>query len=264
MREGREHRHRESVDVIERKHGGDAVFAAEAMLGADGMRVRGEIGVGEHHALGLAGGAGGVHQEGEGVGNGEIGPRAIAALRRPARRLILRRLIGQGLGVGVDLDDRDGPREILDQVNDFWGPLRRGEDERAVGMVEHVLHLLGLREQVHGIHAVATRHRAEKDAERRESVGHHERDVRAGRETVSGEQSRDVRAGIAKPTKGQRAAGLRGDEISGVGAGGGLGGDQRSYGVRFHLPQRLKYSPNRPSTVGTRSGIGKATRVTFM
>ncbi len=68
MRERREHGHGKGVDVIERQHREHAVRGLQFMLDADGVRVGREVALREHHALGHAGGAGGVHQQRNGVG----------------------------------------------------------------------------------------------------------------------------------------------------------------------------------------------------
>jgi hypothetical protein len=152
------------------------------MLLADRARVGDQVRLREHHALRLAGGARGVHEERERLG---------CHLRERERR-IARLLAGKRLAVRIDLDHEDLALDAGHHLAHLRRPIRRDEDDARIAMVDHVAHLLGLREQVHRVHAVAARHGGDEQAQRREPVGHHDRDVRARRTRDAPEERRDA------------------------------------------------------------------------
>ncbi len=185
VRERRQHRHRERVDVIERQHREHAVVRRQAVLGADRLRVRGEVGLRQHHALRHAGRARGVHQQRE-----VVGPRH--------RRRVGRGSVGLALverRIGVRDDDRHRPIDRREQRTHARFPLGRDEDELAVGMREHMAHLLRLRQQVDRVDAAAGVHRAEQQAQRLQAVRHHQRDGVARTDAVRAQQRADRAAG---------------------------------------------------------------------
>ncbi len=102
-----------------------AVLRAQPIGGDQGMQARGQALVGDHHALGLAAGAGGVDHIGQ-------------LLRmQPRHQRVVRRCCGPRLGVGIDAQQHrvDGVRQA--------GQARRVGDQharRAVG--EHALQTL--------------------------------------------------------------------------------------------------------------------------
>src|SRR5690606_23021277 len=73
--QGGVHQGGQPVDVEERQHGEDAVAGAGADRRVELGEVGGDLPVGEHHALGGAGGAGGVRQGGDVLGrvDGRLG-----------------------------------------------------------------------------------------------------------------------------------------------------------------------------------------------
>ena len=77
------------------------------------------------------------------------------------------------------------------------GASQLGRDERPAcsrECVEHVAHLLGLRQQVHRVDAAPAPQRAEQQAQRAQAVGHHQRHRVAGRDTVALQQRADAPA----------------------------------------------------------------------
>ena len=199
MGERGEHRHREGVDVIERQHREHPVAFVQAVLGADRRRVRGEVRLRQHHALGHAGGARGVHQQCHGVRWRRVG-RRLAAFGRAGRDLAITGLGGAGLPgsgpgsiepAGICADrvrndrrdvrrirrrhhDRDLPAEPGDEAAHALLPVGGDEHQLAVGVVEHVAHLLGLRQQVHRVHADAGVHGTEQQPQRLQPVRQHQ------------------------------------------------------------------------------------------
>jgi hypothetical protein len=105
-----------------------------------------------------------------------------------------RRRIGRGIGFSrqrlgfrIDHDQRHRPVEGLHHLAHARFPLGRHADHAAVGVREHIAHLLGLRQQVDRVHAVARVHRTQQQAQRLQAVGHDDGDRLARLGTVPGQ-----------------------------------------------------------------------------
>ena len=158
------------ADPGERQIGDHLLVLAEAVVGVAVLRRNEHVVVGEHHALGAAGGAGRVEHD-----------REVAALA--LRECLFPALAPAGVGSerlapdALHLVDRLEPRVVVvaqtarlvvEHLGELRQPLRHGEDfvdlllvldhrEGRLGVVDHVGHLVG-----DGIRVDRHRHRAER------------------------------------------------------------------------------------------------------
>ncbi len=233
MRQRRQHGHRKGVDVIQRQHGRDAVVRAEPVLGADRLRVRGEVGLREHHALGLAGRARGVHEQGQRIG-----------ARRRRHRVNLG-LAGQRGGIGIDDQHVDAPFDTGEQRPHALLPIRCHAHQLSVRVIEHVTHLLGLRQQVDRVHAPAAVERTEQQPDRLQAVAHDQRDVGARREAARRQQRADVAARLREGAEVEALAGVRRDEVGRARSRRGLCVDERADRLHLSAARRPRSSRRR-------------------
>ena len=218
----RQHRHREGVDVVERHHREHPIIGPQSVLGDDGLRVGRQVGLGQHHALGLAGGARGVHQQRQRVGG---------RLCRPALRRGLA-LARQHERVGFGDPHRHRPVERGGHLANPRFPFRRHHHQLAVRMAKHVAHLLGLRQQVHRVDAAPAPQHAQQHPQRVQAVGHHHRDRVASGDAGLLQQRRDARAAGGQLAVAQHRIAVCGERKRRVGSAERLAVDQRAHGAR--------------------------------
>jgi hypothetical protein len=176
-------------------------------------------------------------------------------------------LARQRIAFGVGHQHLHGPVEALHQVAHARLPLRRDAHQATVGMREHVAHLLGLRQQVDGVHAEAAVHRAQQQPQGLQAVGHDDRHRVARAQALAFEHRGHAAAGAREFAVGDVAAAFRRLRVHRVRPLLRLLLDQRmDRGGRAHahcLPCVAKKSPKISASVGTTSGIGRDTRVMF-
>lgn len=154
----------------ERQGGEQAVVSAVLEVAGDAAGAHHHVAVGEHHALGAAGAAGGVEDRRHvAVDDAVRGPRrrgqqGVPGQAREVRRQHVagRRIAGddQGMQVGALGQGRQQAGE----------PLRRGEQHPHIAVGEDVAHLLGLEDRVHRHEDQARRAGAEGGDHRLEAL----------------------------------------------------------------------------------------------
>ena len=123
--------------------------------------------------------------------------------------------------------------------------------------------LLGLREQVDRVDAAAGPQGAEQQAQRRQAVGHDQRDGLARRHALRGQPCADAAARGEQRAVVETRIALGGERVDGVGLRGRRAVDQLS--DRVHVrPYLSKNAPKISRSPGMRSAIGREMRVMFM
>ena len=264
MGERRQHRHREGVDVIERQHGEHAVRGPRPCSALMATRVGGEVALRQHHALRLAGGAGGVHEQARSSGPGPARRcrPADAAARvgagQPRRRRHRRRSRVSPI-VAAD-GRRAAPRTRA-------LPFRARRTPAAVRMPEHVAHLLGLRQQVDRVRPRRRRAARRAAGARCRPFGITSDTVSPGSTPCARSQRR--RAAVGARVRRRRCArrasvATRVDRVGPARRGRSISSRTvRGAGRRggHAAPYFSKWSPKISCSVGTRSGIGREMRV---
>ena len=160
MGQRRQHGHSKGIDVVQRQHRQHPVMGLQRMLGADGRCVGCQVGLGQHHPLGLPGRAGGVHQQRHGLGQRG-------------------RQVGLGLGPAVVVwrahQHADVARNVLQQRAHLGLPIGADDHQPAVAVRQHIAHLVWLRQQIDRVDAPAALHRAQQPLQRSQPVGHDQR-----------------------------------------------------------------------------------------
>ena len=137
-----DHVRRPSEGMEHRQHAEHAVFVGHVECDDAGLDIGDQVALGEHHALGQAGRAGGVDQEDEVVGRhfraGRLGERVAVDLLQ--RRRVTARIVQEDVFQGRDrlLRLEDGVQEGL-----------RGQAALDLGVVEDEGDALGFLEEVH-------------------------------------------------------------------------------------------------------------------
>ena len=131
-------------------------------------------------------------------------------------------------------------------------------------MLQHVAHLLGLRQQVHRVHHQAGIEAAQQQPQGLQSVGQHEADGVARLQAQVLPSRLQVLAALQQIAEAQLLRAVGRQCVDGLGPVGRLLRDQAMHRARHHdLPQAAKKRPKMASSVGTCSGIGRDTRVMF-
>ena len=180
----------EPVHVEERQRSEVAVGARDAPRGHDGERVRGEVAVSEHGALGDAGGAGRVDQR--------RGRAGVAADRAALRRA--------PLGLALELfhvPERRSSREVP-------RARRAGHDRLRLRVPDDVTDLVPFVEHVDRQDDHAELHRGEPEVDDREAVRQAEGEAVALHEAARREELREPVAPRVELAERQRARAARG------------------------------------------------------
>jgi hypothetical protein len=241
------------VDVVQRQHGHHAVGRAEFMHRRNELPAGNHGALRQHHALGLAGGARGVHHQ--------RGIFLARAVRHRGARLRRRQEFG-GIDVAHDHARRlRQPCRGLLQAFDLVG---RDEHDPGVAVLQHVGELRRLGQQVERRDAVAAVHRADEQAAGLVAVGHQQRHFRAGANALAGQPGGQAQRSRPQFAEAHHPPGFRRDQVGRIGANRRLMFDQcPDRAQHAYLPYLRKCSPKISSSAGSRGAIRREMRVMF-
>ena len=128
-------------------------------------------------------------------------------------------------------------------------------------MLEHVAHLLGLREQVDWVDAPAALHRPQQPLQRGKPVGHDQRNRVARHGPLGQQQCSHLPATACQLPKAELLATLVVHGVQRIGAQTGLSLDELANACAHARPNFSKNPPKIACSLGRRSVMGRAMRV---